>query len=113
MEAQINTHTPAYMIYDARGHSEKDAVYEAAIGIADKVMEGIDRLTYSTTIETAMLLITGKGAHLIIFARSFDNELIAPAFQSTLKNVTFDSETGYIQRYVIPILDVDFEVKAT
>ncbi len=112
MEAQINAHTPPYMIYDTRGHPEKDVVYEAAVNIADEIMEGLDRLTYSNTIETAMLLITGRSAHLILFARSFEKELIAPAFRSTLKNVTYDSETGYIQRYVIPILNVDCPMKS-
>ncbi len=111
MEAQLNARTPAYLIYDTRGYPEKDVVYEAAVNIADEIMEGLNKLTYSNTIETAMLLITGRGAHLILFARSFEKELIDPAFRSTLKNVTYDSETGYIQRYVIPILDVDCSTK--
>jgi hypothetical protein len=110
MGAQVNKQVSSYMIYDARGFSDfsgTDAVYEAAIKIADEIMEGIDKLTYSNTIETATLFITGTGAHLIILARSFDEALIAPAFRSTLKSVSYDTETGYIQRYVIPILDVE------
>ncbi len=107
MGAQVNTQTSQYMIYDTRGLSETDAVYEAATKIADEIMEGIGRLTYSNTIETATLFITGSGAQLILLARSFDEGLIAPAFRSTLKSVSYDSETGYIQRYVIPILDVE------
>ncbi|MFW9963527.1 MAG: hypothetical protein ACFFCX_08190 [Candidatus Sifarchaeia archaeon] len=112
METQVNTQAQAYMIYDARGLSEKDAVYEAAIKIADEVIKGIDRLSFSNTIETALLLITGRGAHLIILVRSLDEELIAPEFRSTLKSVTYDSETGYIQRYVIPILDVESKMNS-
>lgn len=105
MGAQVNAHVSSYIIYDARGLSEKDAVYDAATNIADEIMEGINRLTYSNTIETATLFITRSGAQLIILAHSFDEELIAPAFRSTLKSATYDSESGYIQRYVIPILD--------
>lgn len=107
MGAQVNTQVSKYMVYDARGISGTDAVYEAAIKIADEIMEGIDRLTFSNTIETATLFITGSGAQLILLARSFDEGLIAPAFRSTLKSVSYDPDTGYIQRYVIPILDVD------
>ena len=110
MGAQVNKQASSYMIYDARGPigiSGTDAVYEAAIKIADEIMEGIDRLTHSNTIETATLFITGSGAQLILLARSFDEKLIAPAFRSTLKSVSYDAETGYIQRYVIPILDIE------
>ena len=105
MGAQVNTQTSQYIVYDTRGLTETDAVYEAAIKITDEIMEGIDRLTYTNTIETATLFITGSGAQLILLARSFDEELIAPAFRSTLKRVSYDPDTGYIQRYVIPILD--------
>ena len=107
MGAQVNTQASSYMVYDVRGLLETDAVYEAAIKITDEIMEGIDRLTRANTIATATLFITGSGAQLILLARSFDEELIAPAFRSTLKSVTYDSETGYIHRYVIPILDVE------
>ncbi len=107
MGAQVNTQLSNYMVYDIRGFTEIDAVYELAIKITDEVMEGIARLAYRNTIETATLFITESGAQLIILAHSFDEELIAPAFRSTLKSVSYDSETGYIQRYVIPILDVE------
>lgn len=110
MGTQVTTQTSQYMIYDARGLSEKDAVYEAAIKIADEIMEGIDRLAYSNTIESATLFITVSGAQLILLARSFDDGLIAPAFRSTLRSVLYDSDTGYIQRYVIPILDIEFPI---
>ncbi len=73
-------------------------------------MAGIDRLTFENTIEATTLFITGSGAQLILLARSFDEELISPAFRSTLKSVSYDAETGYIQRYVIPILDVDSSI---
>ena len=105
MGAQVNERPSQYMVYDTRGLSEVDAVYEAAIKIANAIMEGIDKLAYANTIETAMLFITRSGAQLILLARSFDEELIAPEFRTTLKSVTYDAETGYIHRYVIPILD--------
>ncbi|MHA1963706.1 MAG: hypothetical protein ACXACG_04750 [Candidatus Thorarchaeota archaeon] len=107
MEAHVKTQVSKYIVYDARGLSEPDAVYEAAIKIADEIMDGIDRLALSNTIETATLFVTGSRAQLILLARTFDEELIAPAFRSTLKSVSYDSDTGYIQRYVIPILDVE------
>jgi hypothetical protein len=107
MGAKVTAHTSSYMVHDTRGLTEIDGVYQAAIKIADELMEGIARLTHRNTIETATLFITGSGAQLIILAHSFDEELIAPAFRSTLKSVSYDSETGYIQRYVIPILDVE------
>ena len=111
MGVQVKAHAPSYMVFDTRGISEPDAVYEAATKIADEVMGGIERLSFSNTIETATLFITGTGAQLILLAHSFDESLIAPAFRSTLKSVSYDPETGYIQRYVIPILDVDSPTK--
>ncbi|MFW9787667.1 MAG: hypothetical protein ACFFE2_11465 [Candidatus Thorarchaeota archaeon] len=103
----MNTRTSSYMVYDARGVSGHDTVYEAAIRIADEIMEGIDRIAHSNTIKTATLFISSQGAQLILLSHSFDEDLIAPAFRSTLKSVSYDAETGYIQRYVIPILDVE------
>ena len=105
MRAQVNTQVSSFIVYDARGFSEADAVYEAAIKISNDLMAGIERLNYSSTIKTATLFITGSGAQLILLAHSFDEELIAPAFRSTLRSISYDPETGYIQRYVIPILD--------
>jgi len=107
MGAQVTEQASSYMIYDARGLPEADVVYEAAIKIADEIMEGIDRLTHSNTIVTSTLFITTTGAQLVLLARSFDENLIAPAFRSTLRSVLYDPDTGYIQRYVIPILDVE------
>jgi hypothetical protein len=107
MGAQVNIQTLNYLIHDTRGLSENDIVYYTAVKIADEIMDGIDRLTYSNTIEVATLFITNSGAQLIILARSFDEQLIAPAFRSTLRGVTFDSESGYLQKYVIPILEND------
>jgi hypothetical protein len=106
MGVQVKTHAPSYMVYDTRWISEPDEVYEAAIKIADEVMGGIERLSFSNTIETATLFITNTGAQLILLAHLFDESLIAPAFRSTLKSVSYDPETGYIQGYAIPILDV-------
>ncbi len=111
MAGQVNTRVQSYMVYDTRGLAEPDPIYEAATKIADEIMAGIDRLTFTNTIETATLFITRSGAQLILLAHSFDEQLIAPAFRSTLKTVTYDAETGYIQRYVIPIVDVDFPTK--
>jgi hypothetical protein len=110
MGAQVKARASSYIVYDARGLSEADRVYEAAVKIADEIMEGIDRLTFSNTIETATLFITGSGAQLIILARSFNEDLIAPAFRNTLTSVSYEAATGYIQRYVIPILDVDSSI---
>jgi hypothetical protein len=107
MVAQVTAQGSSYIVFDARGVSEPDSVYEVATKIADRIMEGIDRLTFSNTIETATLFITGTGAQLILLVHSFEEELIAPAFRSTLKNISYDAETGYIQRYVIPILDIE------
>jgi hypothetical protein len=104
MGAQINLQILNYIIHDTRGLPENDPVYDTAIKIADDIMEGLDRLSRSNTIEVATLFITHSGAQLIIFARSFDEQLIAPVFCSTLKSVTFESESGYLQKYVIPIL---------
>jgi hypothetical protein len=105
MEAQVNIHDSSYIIHDTRGLLENDIVYYAAVKIADEIMEGIGRLIFSNTIEVATLFITNSGAKLIILARSFDENLIAPAFRSTLSGVTFDSESGYLQKYIIPILE--------
>jgi hypothetical protein len=107
MEAQVNIQASNYLIHDTRGLVENDIVYYTAIKIADEIMEGINRLAYSSTIEVATLFITSSGAQLIILARSFDETLIAPAFRSTLRGVTFESESGYLQKYVIPILEND------
>ncbi len=105
MGAQVNTQTLGYIIYDTRRLPEPDEVYKAAIKIADEIMEGINRLSYCDTIETATLLIAKSGAKLILLARSFDEELIAPAFRSTLKDITYVPDIGFLQKYVIPILD--------
>lgn len=105
MGAQVNVKTSRYVIYDTRGLSKSDPIHEAATKIADEIMEGIDRLTHSNTIEVATLFITESGAQLVIIARSLDKNLIAPAFRCTLKTVTFDRDIGFLQKYVIPILD--------
>jgi hypothetical protein len=104
MGAQVNLQTVNYIIHDTRGLQENDVVHYMATKIADEIMEGIDRLSRSNTIEAATLFITRSGAQLIILARSFDERLIASAFRSTLKSVTFEAESGYLQKYVIPIL---------
>lgn len=105
MGAQVNIQSSNYLVHDARGLLENDIVYYTAVRIADAIMEGINQLTYSNTIELATLFITSSGAQLVLLARSFDKELIAPAFRSTLRGVTFDTESGYLHKYVIPILE--------
>jgi len=105
MGAQVNVDASRYVFYDTRDLSKSDAIHEAATKIADEIMEGIDRLTYSNSIEVATLFITGSVAQLVLIARSFDENLIAPAFRCTLKTVTFDHDIGFLQKYVIPILD--------
>ena len=109
MVAQVYIPESSYIVHDTRGLHENDMVYYTATKIADEIMEGISRLTYSNTIDVATLFITSSGAQLIILARSFDEELIAPAFRSTLRGVSFDTESGYLQKYVIPILENDSE----
>ena len=84
MGAQVNVKTSRYFIYDTRGLSKSDAIHEAATKIADEIMDGLDRLTYSNTIEGATLFITGSGAQLVLIARSLDEKLIAPAFRCTV-----------------------------
>ncbi len=84
MGAHVNVETSRYVIYDTRGLSKSDAIHEAATKIADEIMEGIDRLTYSNTIEGATLFITGSGAQLVLITRSLDEKLIAPAFRCTV-----------------------------
>ncbi len=110
MGAQAIIQESAYIVHDTRGLHENDVVYYTAVKIANEIMGGIDRLTYSNTIDFATLFITSSGAQLIILARSFDEDLIAPAFRSTLRGVSFDTESGYLQKYVIPILENDPEV---
>lgn len=107
MGAQVDFQTLNYIIHDTRNLQENDIVYYAATNIADEIMERISRLSRSNTIEIATLFITCTGAQLIILARSFDEKLIAPAFRSTLRSVTFESESGYLQKYLIPILELE------
>lgn len=105
MGVQVKTEVSKYMIYDARGLAEKDSIYLTAIEMTNQVMDGLERLEHSVTIETSILFITATRAYLVLQAVSYDKDLINPAFGSTLQSITFDPETGYIQKYVIPILD--------
>ena len=107
--AQVNIQMMNYIVHDTRGLHENDVVYYTAVEIADEIMKGIDRLTYSNTIDFATLFIASSRAQLIILARSFDEELIAPAFRSTLRGVSFDTESGYLQKCVIPMLENESE----
>jgi hypothetical protein len=105
MGVQVNTEASKYMIYDARGFSGHDSIYLTAVEMTNQVMDGLDRLEHAVTIETSILFITTRRAYLVLQAVSDDRDLINPAFGSTLKSITYDPETGYIQKYVIPILD--------
>ncbi|MBN2230530.1 MAG: hypothetical protein JW779_13160 [Candidatus Thorarchaeota archaeon] len=96
-----------YMIYDTRGLDEPDAVYTTAVQIADEIMEGVERLHHSSTLEAATLFITNSGAQLVLLTRSDDNEPIDRMFDSTLKRVTYESESGNLHTYVIPILEAE------
>jgi hypothetical protein len=93
-----------FMVCDIRG-GEKDGIYEMAVELAAQVMGGLDNLQHSATIEATMLFITYTGAHLTILTKSDNNEPMNPAFKSTLVSTAHDPETGYLQKYVIPILD--------
>lgn len=68
-------------------------------------MEGISRLERSGTVEIASLYITESGAQLNILTCSFDNTPLDKMFESSLRRSSFEEDTGYIQTYVIPILD--------
>lgn len=105
MEAQLNSQVLRYIVYDVRGLQDPDLVYNTATKIADKIMDGIDGLNFTNTIEIAALFITNSGAQLILLVRSSDEQLIAPEFRSTLKTVTYEPEIGFLQKYVIPILE--------
>ena len=74
MGAQVNTQTSQYIVYDTRGLTETDAVYEAAIKITDEIMEGIDRLTYTKTIETATLFIISSKSIANVYSGCFLQE---------------------------------------
>ncbi|TFG32965.1 hypothetical protein EU527_08970 [Candidatus Thorarchaeota archaeon] len=105
MEVDVDYRDLRYIVYDTRHPPEKDAIYTAAIGLADEIMDAIGRLERSGTIETVTLFITHNGAQLHILTRSFDNVPIDKMFASSLKRSSFESDSGYIQTYVIPLLD--------
>lgn len=104
MGLQAAAERKEFMVCDIRG-GEKDGIYDMAVELAAQVMGGLDNLQHSATIEAAMLFITFTGAHLTILAKSDENEPINSAFMSTLASAAYDSETGYLHKYVIPILD--------
>ncbi|RLI56411.1 MAG: hypothetical protein DRO87_06410 [Candidatus Thorarchaeota archaeon] len=105
MATQANIPRERFMVYDARGVATNDSVYNAAIEMTTQVMDGLDRLEHSVSIETAILFITQSRAYLVLQAVSFSKDLINPAFGSTLESITYEPDTGYVQRYIIPILD--------
>ncbi len=104
MEVNVDSQIMEFMIHDMRSSPEKDAMYTAAVELAEEVMEGIGRLERSGTVEAATLYITHSGAQLNILTRSFEDVALDRKFTSSLKRSSYDSDTGYIQTYVIPIL---------
>jgi hypothetical protein len=105
METDVDPHDLRYLIYDTRVFPEKDAIYRTAVKLTDEIMGAVDRLSHSHTIETASLFITDSGAQLILLTRSFEKDPIDRMFGSSIKRVTYDPSTGYLQTYVIPILE--------
>ena len=105
MELDVNSAPMDFIILDLRPYPEKDALYKSAIEITEQIMEGISRLERSGTVEVATLYITESGAQLHILTCSFDNIPLDKMFESSLKRSSYEEDTGYIQTYVIPILD--------
>ena len=104
MEVNVDSRIMEFMIHDMRPSPEKDAMYTAAVELAEEIMEGIGKLERSGTIEAATLYITLSGAQLNILTRSFDKVPLDRKFASSLKRSSYDTDTGFIQTYVIPIL---------
>ena len=104
MEVNVDSRIMDFMIQDMRSSPEKDAMYTAAMELAEEIMEGISRLERSGTVETATLYITQTGAQLNILTCSYDDVPLDRMFASSLKRSSYDADTGYIQTYVIPIL---------
>lgn len=107
MELSVDSHDMDFIIQDLRPFPEKDALYTAAVELARQIMEGIGRLERSGTVEVATLYITESGAQLNILTCSFDNVPLDKMFESSLKRSSYEEDTGYIQTYVIPILDTE------
>jgi hypothetical protein len=107
MELNVDSRVMEFMIQDLRPSPEKDAMYTAAVELTKEIMEGISRLERSGTVETATLYITQSGAQLNILTCSFDDVPLDRMFANSLKRSSYDSDTGYIQTYVIPILAPD------
>ncbi|MCJ7817933.1 MAG: hypothetical protein MUP60_03700 [Candidatus Thorarchaeota archaeon] len=107
MEVNIDSRVMEFMIQDLRQSPEKDAMYTAAVELAEEIMKGIGRLERSGTVETATLFITQTGAQLNILTCSFDDIPLDRMFASSLQRSSYDADIGYIQTYVIPILAPD------
>jgi len=105
MELNVDSAPMDFIIQDLRPNPEKDALYRSAVEIATQIKEGISRLERSGTVEIASLYITESGAQLNILTCSFDNTPLDKMFESSLRRSSFEEDTGYIQTYVIPILD--------
>ena len=105
MELNVDSAPTDFIIQDLRPYPEKDALYRSAVEMTEQIMEGIRRLERSGTVEVATLYITESGAQLNILTCSFDNTPLDKMFESSLKRSSYEEDTGYIQTYVIPILD--------
>ncbi len=106
MGVHLDSQTTAYIIHDRRTLSGEDAVYKTAVELTNDVMNGLGRLTHSHSLMAATLIITDRGAQLILLTKSFEMESMNNAMESTLKSITYDPSTGNLYTYVIPILEV-------
>lgn len=104
MEVNVDSPVTEFMIRDMRQLPEKDALYAAAVKLAEEIMDGIGRLERSGTVEFVTLFITHTGAQLNILTCSYDDEPLDRMFANSLKRSSYDVDSGYIQTYVIPIL---------
>lgn len=104
MEVNVDSLAMEFMIHDLRQLPEKDAMYAAAVKLAEEIMNGIGRLERSGTVEASTLYITHSGAQLNILTRSYDDIPLDRMFESSLKRSSYDADSGYIQAYVIPLL---------
>ncbi len=107
MEVNVDSRAMDFMIHDLRPTQEKDAMYATAVELAKEIMEGIEKLERSGTVETATLFIIPDGAQLNILTRSFDDVPLDRMFASSLKRSSYDPDSGYIQTYIIPLLAAD------
>lgn len=105
MELNLDSDVMDFIIHDIRAYPAKDAMYNTAVELAEQIMEGIGRLERSGTIELVTLYITESGAQLNILTCSLDDVPLDKMFASSLKRSSYEPVTGFIQTYIIPLLD--------